>query len=469
MDYGEIKRLAKERGCSTRALLALAPNNDPFYVGMPAQIEKARWFATLWERFGFGSGVHLRRIHYVLQAQEPAIALPGPITWANKATGARSETAVYVNNDACWSWLGAAAKYARYLALVPAGVFVDRRNPPVIECATWGDPAWSDYEPPSPQHSVEESWEPWGYDLPTMPERPSLPWYVSSGYNVEQEIHVEIWAEKSTMNDVLVPLCERYNVNLVTGLGELSITTVLRFLERARASRRPARVLYVSDYDPAGLGMPVSVARKIEFWQRNRGDGDLDIQLEPVVLTVAQIREYGLPGAPVKESDKRKARFEREHGLAVELDALEALHPGALARIIEDALGQYRDDTLEERAGAAKEEYENELAEARARVLGDLGPEIDAVMGDFDDLAVILQGGFQATLDAHQDQIDALRESVQALSGLAYERLAGEPVEASPVPVAHLPAVRDDLLYDSRRGYDDQLRAYQIHQGLVWA
>ena len=40
-----------------------------------------------------------------------------------------------------------------------------------------------------------------------------------------------------------------------------------------------------------------------------------------------------------KESDKGKARFEAQHGAgAVELDALEALHPGELRRIVEAAI-----------------------------------------------------------------------------------------------------------------------------------
>ena len=41
-----------------------------------------------------------------------------------------------------------------------------------------------------------------------------------------QRYHIEIWAEKTTMNDVLLPLCQRYGVNLITGAGEQSLTSV---------------------------------------------------------------------------------------------------------------------------------------------------------------------------------------------------------------------------------------------------
>jgi predicted nucleic acid-binding Zn-ribbon protein len=48
-----------------------------------------------------------------------------------------------------------------------------------------------------------------------------------TGYEYEhnlQPYHVEVWCEKSTMNDELLPLCERWGVNLINGVGFMSIT-----------------------------------------------------------------------------------------------------------------------------------------------------------------------------------------------------------------------------------------------------
>ena len=81
MNYDEIKQMASSMGVSYRELIALAPQNDPFYVGTPGDIEKAEWFADIWDRAGFGSGVHLRRVHYWAVSQTPLIALPNVITW----------------------------------------------------------------------------------------------------------------------------------------------------------------------------------------------------------------------------------------------------------------------------------------------------------------------------------------------------------------------------------------------------
>ena len=40
-DYGRIKEMAKELGCPIPDLLALARQNDPFYVGTPGDIAQA--------------------------------------------------------------------------------------------------------------------------------------------------------------------------------------------------------------------------------------------------------------------------------------------------------------------------------------------------------------------------------------------------------------------------------------------
>jgi hypothetical protein len=57
-----------------------------------------------------------------------------------------------------------------------------------------------------------------------LPDFPDPPQYGPVRLARAQRYHVEVVCEKSTMNDVLIPLCERYGMNLQTGAGELSIT-----------------------------------------------------------------------------------------------------------------------------------------------------------------------------------------------------------------------------------------------------
>jgi len=266
MNRKMIKEEAKRRGCSVNELIALAPANDPFYCGGKYQIADAKWFQALWDRFQFPVGVHLRRIHYRLTApdQDPILSRDGLL---------------YKNSDDCWIRLGLAAKFARYLELVDPDAFDDRRNPPAeiyIPEETKAAYQWTSGE------SVSES-----ANLPDFPELPRLE---IESPSADQYYHLEVWCEKSTMNDELRPICQRFKANMVTGLGEMSITSVRLLLNRIEATGKPTRIFYISDFDPAGLSMPVAVSRKIEFWE-----GDLDIKLFPVMLTFEQCIEYELP------------------------------------------------------------------------------------------------------------------------------------------------------------------------------
>jgi hypothetical protein len=76
MNYESIKAAAAAMGQPVSSLLALAPKNDPFYSGCPAQIRDAQWFLGIWKRFGFGNGVHLRRIHYRIVSEKRRVLLP---------------------------------------------------------------------------------------------------------------------------------------------------------------------------------------------------------------------------------------------------------------------------------------------------------------------------------------------------------------------------------------------------------
>ena len=163
-----------------------------------------------------------------------------------------------------------------------------------------------------------------------VPDLPDVPSFRAEGFEAEQRYHLEVWCEKSTMNDVLEPLRHRYGANLVVGVGETSIPAALAAVKRIE---KPARLFYISDFDPAGQSMPVAAARKIQYFLLDQGN-DCDVRLFPVALSVDQVKEFRLPRTPIKSSERRRGRFEDRFGEgAVELDALEALHPGALARL----------------------------------------------------------------------------------------------------------------------------------------
>ena len=60
-NYDGIKALANKLGRRASTLIALAPDNDPFYI-LPFRQEAAMWYADLWERLGTGAGTALPAI-----------------------------------------------------------------------------------------------------------------------------------------------------------------------------------------------------------------------------------------------------------------------------------------------------------------------------------------------------------------------------------------------------------------------
>ena len=152
--YEKINQMKAElKASGTRInipdLLAMAPNNDPFFSGAPGQMKKARWFAAIWDEFGFSTGVYLRRIHYRLVSQE---------------NPKKHDGKPYENTEDDWDLLNRAAKAARYLDMVPAELFVDRRNPEAVVNRHVLQPGQSGYFDPSPRFEVtaagtdEEDW-----------------------------------------------------------------------------------------------------------------------------------------------------------------------------------------------------------------------------------------------------------------------------------------------------------------------
>ena len=184
LDHPALKRLACDIGRPIKHLVALAEANDPFLADRPGRRDKAEWFASLWDHFAFPQGTHLRHIHYRLVSQ------PAPFR--------KPDGSPYENIDNDWALLVNASRDARYLKLVDADTFVDRRNPdPMIFLSP--DTGASSIDIDSTDTDIPD----WLRDFPTLPN------YWLRDFGHDQEFMVEVWIEKSGENDWLVPLCRR--------------------------------------------------------------------------------------------------------------------------------------------------------------------------------------------------------------------------------------------------------------------
>ena len=465
--YDDVKTLATELGRPASTLIALAPGNDPFYCG-PARQALARWFADqIWPLHDPEAvSVHVRRLHYLVVTQPPD-RLP-----------AKLDGTPYENTHEDWKTISEASLAARELGLIDADRFVDRRagEPTYISSEADVFVTSNTVERPSPEWAPH--YTPKTYAFPPLPTMT-----VFSPYTVENYV-IEIWAEKSTMNDVLEPLARRLNLTLVTGVGELSHTHCNKLVKRALRHQRKTRILYISDFDPAGDGMPVAIARKIEHILRRDGHEDLDIRLDPLVLTAAQVRHYGLPRSPIKDSDKRKGHFEARHGEgAVELDALEAIHPGELARIVKARIDTYRAPTRATRReiAAVTEELKRHASEVRQTVLDQHGDEVAHLRAEFDRMQEAIRPHQEATAPLVAEYEAQMAEHIEAINAeVAQFYDQAEPVisdiardleEEKPDPDdLEWPAdydadESDEQLFQSERGYVEQMDFYKAHQG----
>jgi hypothetical protein len=428
LDYESLKATAKSIGRPIKDLLALAPANDPFYAGTGARALAAEWFAAIWADHG-GAGAHLRRLHYRLVSQSDGKAIY------------LSNGREYQNTQRDWQFLVTASLAARYLGLIDIDALVDRRNDVPMIFATQPDP--------KREVSCEVAGDWADVDMPDMPV---LPYLSIDGLDEDrdaaQDYIVEVWIEKSTQNDWLVPLCQRRGVNLVVGIGEQSEVRSRELAMRATKYGKPVRIIYISDFDPGGRSMPKAVARKVEFTIA-KFDLDLDLQLIPLALTPEQCLEYRLPRTPIKETEARKDNFERIFGVgATELDALEAIHPGELARLLEAEIDNFLDSNLKQRVRGAYWNTYLPLKRTAQDIHGTHAEEIERLSERFEEIT---------------DQLTEWQEEASDL----WQTISAEIEEISPdlsdveVPRSEAPGKTNRfVLFDSRRDYFTQMDAY---------
>jgi len=439
----QLKAIANERGCSLKSLTVLAPQNDPFRIGTPYQFRQAEWFAAVLEN-ARSPEIHLREIHYSL---------------VGSGTGEFYDGEPYFNDQASWERLQKYAKFARVLGLVDTRRLVDKRTP---------DPHL--YAPgriAEPYLQVDE-----GYlRLPEIASSISRGHYSSGGAELhemryqqaDQPYHVEVWAEKSSVEEELRPLCARFGVNLMLNKGFSSYTTSMGIIDRCIASGKPARVLCVSDFDPAGDDMPTALARYLEFNKEEYAG--LDICLEPVLMTAEIALEYGLPRSPIKTAQGQRDRFQAFHGEGgVELEALKVLHPGATAAIMEKAIWKYRDSELRGRINDVAESAATGLSASFQDATAPLQDEWQAISQDADAIADRYHNRLRLLSDRMNREMEPIQERADELMLATDTITSAFEYEIPDRPASEL-EVNLDHYFDSRREYLDQLPYHKRRKG----
>jgi hypothetical protein len=380
--YQEIEAAAAESMRPVKDLTVLSPQNDPYRLDTTVGHEIGKWFADQITRLVQPQDrVHLRGLFY-------RIVAAGDVR--------KPDGEVFANTHDNWIWLTTrAAKAARWLAYVPFNRIRDERNE-----------APQVFLPSSPPHDGDGTFACGaGIDMPALdwflPHLSVLPPFGAQPYRIV------FIGEKSSLADVLRPIAERVNGELLLPTGESTDSMIAEMAERATADGRPAVVLYFSDFDPSGWQMPLSVSRKLQALRTLLYPG-LSIEVHRIALTLDQVRRFDLPSTPLKDTEKRASRWRdiMQHE-QTEIDALAALRPADLRQIAFAAVESFYDSTLAERCRAASEAWRTEV---EARVADH--PALAAMRDNIADAHAAVEAAIDTLHQVQSDEYAEIKEQL---------------------------------------------------------
>jgi hypothetical protein len=155
----------------------------------------------------------------------------------------------------------------------------------------------------------------------------------------------EVWAESRSIASVLLADCRELAVDLFPCGGFSSLSFVHAAAQQRNNSRdtRPLVVLYLGDFDPAGVLIDVALERELR--EHLRG---VALDFRRLAINEEQVSAYDLPTKPRKDSDlrSRHVTFSVE-AEAMPAAALRAIVRGAIEALLPDGA---IDDALEKEA-----------------------------------------------------------------------------------------------------------------------
>jgi len=188
----------------------------------------------------------------------------------------------------------------------------------------------------------------------------------------------------------------------------------------------------------------------MQYWI-DRYAADCDIRIEPIVMTTEQAEKYpkALDGSG-----------------AVELDAMEAIDPGRLERIVRRAISPFRDWELRSQVAEVAQEaqyvLDKEFEEAAEDELSELR-EIEAV-------AQAVYERYRETLSevagAMEEELEPLRERLEDVEASIQDNLSlfDPDLPGLPDPERAPEGADESWLFDARRDYLEQLLYFKRSQ-----
>jgi hypothetical protein len=241
---------------------------------------------------------------------------------------------VIPNNERSYDNVGALLNDARLAGLVDWNAIIDRTR--YLRAL----PHWN-----APNEIIEGAAAQFNYDR----------W-------ADQPQRVEVWIEKDALVGVIGSTCSHYDVPFFSCRGYTSQSEMWDAAQRVinyyDQQGQNVVILHLGDHDPSGLDMSRDIDDRLtKFCEHHGTPAPL---INRLALNKPQIRQYNPPPNPAKMADCRYSGYVREHGEhSWELDAL---NPGVISKIVEDAILVNLDEEKFKAATARQAEARAELS-----------------------------------------------------------------------------------------------------------
>jgi hypothetical protein len=265
-----------------------------------------------------------------------------------------------------------------------------------------------------------------------------------SGFEVKQPYRLAFYGEKTSLGTVLDPLATSYDADLYLPSGEISNSLLAKMAKVGHQDKREMIVFIFADCDPAGYQMAVSIGHKLRALRESTFP-DLDFRLVTPALTVEQVKHFGLPSTPLKETELRAGGWRDRYGVEqTEIDALATLRPDLLREIVSEAVDPFFDSTLAQRVRLAREEWETRAQEAfEAQIDGEKIADIRARA--------------EADLDALRTKLAALEVETEGLDLDLPPATLPEPItdddQPEPLVSSQMPLIEHIRVLRERKDY----------------
>lgn len=162
-----------------------------------------------------------------------------------------------------------------------------------------------------------------GYFTPTYSDAGDFVKRMNAYYRADlwadADHYVEVWCESRSIAGVIQEDCEDLAVSLYPCGGFSSISFAHDAAEHINnyVGKRNVTIIYVGDYDPAGVLIDVALEREL---REHLCPDSFHMVFERLAITQEQIALYDLPTKPRKASDKRAMHID----VAVEAESMPA-------------------------------------------------------------------------------------------------------------------------------------------------